>query len=80
MTVGDKCLDSYQDVRSPEVRTLDAELHIKIEKPGTALQTQVYKYMRIQQRHLPPEALDEYNLTLKHFDSKAMYALKAEKA
>ena len=53
MTVGDKCLDSYQDVRSPEVHTLDAELHINstnqtpIEEPDTALQTQVYKYISI---------------------------------
>jgi len=40
---------------------------------------QVYQYTRIHQSYIPPEVLDEYNLTSKHFDSKGFAYLEIRK-
>jgi len=95
MTVGGNRLDTYQDVRSPAVSTLDAKLDINstisdahkgaryctadIKDFFLCSTMQVYQYMRIHQCYIPPEVLDEYNLTSEHFDSKGFVYLKIRK-
>ena len=95
MTTGGDCLETYQDVRSPAVSTLDAKLHINSTISDAHKGTryciaditdfflcstiQVYQYMRIHQGYVPPEVLDGYNLTSEHFDSKCFTYLELRK-
>ena len=40
---------------------------------------QVYQYMRLHRRYIPPEVLDGYNLTSELFDSKGFAYLEIRK-
>jgi hypothetical protein len=101
MTVGGDKLDAYQDVRSPAVGIVDTKLHlnstISDAKHGARYCTgdikdfflvsdmPIYQYIRVHQKYIPQEVIDEYGLTDVDFDSKGyayveirkgMYGLK----
>jgi hypothetical protein len=92
-TVGGDRLDAYQDVRSPAVGITDTKLHINSTisdaKHGTRYCTgnlkdfflvsdmPIYQYMRVHQKYVPQEIIDEYELiTDDYFDSKGYVYLE----
>jgi len=95
MTVGGYFLDTYQDIHSFAISTLDVKLHINITISDAlrgakyfttdikyfflCSKVKVYQYMRIHQCYISPEVLDEYNLTSEHFDSKGFAYLEIRK-
>lgn len=101
LTVGGDKLDAYQDVWSPAVSITNAKIHINSiisdDDHGARFCTcnikdfflqsfmKIFQYMRIHQKYITAEIIDEYNLTPAHFDSKSytyveirrgMYGLK----
>ena len=95
MTVGGDRLDAYQDVRSPAVGVIDTKLHLNSVISDAHLGARyctgdlkdfflvsdmpIYQYMRVHRRYVPQEIINEYNLTIKHFDSKGFVYLEIRK-
>jgi hypothetical protein len=95
MTVGGDRLDAYQDVRSPAVGVVDTKLHLNSVISNAHLGARyctgdlkdfflvsdmpIYQYMQVHRRYVPQEIIDEYNLTIKHFDSKGFVYLEIRK-
>jgi hypothetical protein len=92
MVVGGDKLDAYQDVRSPAVGLIDTKLHLNsvisdAHRGARYLTTdikdfflqslmKIFQYMKVHRRYLPPEIIQEYDLTDDYFDSKGYVYLE----